>query len=88
MTLTEAKKLREGDKVKFTCPSKTFSSLNFGFTNTGVVIERQRPSSKAGTPAVITIEWEGDPHDTDFLTLERGDSDTKYMLERMERVTD
>ena len=81
MTLTEAKKLRVGDKVKWS------SRITFS-TDTGVVTERQRPSSKAGTPAVITIEWGGDPNDTDFLTLERGDSDTKYMLERMERVTD
>ena len=82
MTLTDAKKLREGDKVQYRNPDCP------GHTATGVVTERQRPSSKAGTPAVITIEWEGDPDDTDFLTLERGDSDTKYMLERMERVTD
>jgi len=82
VTLTEAKKLREGDKVQYRNPDCP------GHTATGVVTERQRPSSKAGTPAVITIEWNGNPDDTEFLTLERGDSDTKYILERLERVTD
>ena len=78
ITLTEAKKLRVGDVVRYV--NKDEPHLNA----TGKVTGRVAPSRKYGTPAVLTIQWNDNPEDYEYLTLERSDSDTKAVLEYMD----